>query len=81
MVRFKKNNFFKEKNPTLGESVWNFCDVNVVDGFPNAWLIWPNFFFYATVNFPVKDMELRDYIPSLPRAPEGEKVCSSLFVY
>ncbi|CAH8358637.1 unnamed protein product [Eruca vesicaria subsp. sativa] len=38
MVRFKKNNFFKEKNPTL-------------------------------VNFPVKDMELRDYIPSLP----GEK--------
>ncbi|CAE6182995.1 unnamed protein product [Arabidopsis arenosa] len=45
MVRFKKNNFFKEKNPTL-------------------------------VNFPVKDMELRDYIPSLPRAPEGEKVCS-----
>jgi U4/U6.U5 tri-snRNP-associated protein 2 len=45
MVRFKKNNFFKEKNPTL-------------------------------VNFPVKDMELRDYIPSLPRAPEGENVCS-----
>ncbi|KAF3530055.1 hypothetical protein DY000_02037822 [Brassica cretica] len=45
MVRFKKNNFFKEKNPTL-------------------------------VNFPVKDMELRDYIPSLPTAAEGEKTCT-----
>ncbi|KAJ0263485.1 Ubiquitin C-terminal hydrolases superfamily protein [Hirschfeldia incana] len=45
MVRFKKNNFFKEKNPTL-------------------------------VNFPVKDMELRDYIPSLPTAAEGGKVSS-----
>ena len=22
MVRFKKNNFFKEKNPTLGEFIW-----------------------------------------------------------
>ena len=22
MVRFKKNNFFKEKNPTLGEFLW-----------------------------------------------------------
>ncbi|KAJ4875354.1 Ubiquitin C-terminal hydrolases superfamily protein [Raphanus sativus] len=35
MVRFKKNNFFKEKNPTL-------------------------------VSFPMKDMDLRDCIPSLP---------------
>ncbi|KAJ0266933.1 hypothetical protein HA466_0008400 [Hirschfeldia incana] len=45
MLRFKKNNFFKEKNPTL-------------------------------VNFPVKDMDLRDYIPSLPTAAEGEKACT-----
>lgn len=30
----------------------------------------------VTVNFPVKDMELRDYIPSLPTAAEGEKTCT-----
>lgn len=44
MVRFKKNNFFKEKNPTL-------------------------------VNFPVKNLELKDYIP-LPTPKEGEKLRS-----
>ncbi|XP_010538757.1 PREDICTED: U4/U6.U5 tri-snRNP-associated protein 2 [Tarenaya hassleriana] len=44
MVRFKKNNFFKEKNPTL-------------------------------VNFPVKNLELKDYIP-LPTSKEREKLRS-----
>lgn len=49
MVRFNKNNFFKEKNPTL-------------------------------VNPQVKDIELRDYIPSLPTAPDqGDKVSSSKY--
>ncbi|OMO97382.1 Peptidase C19, ubiquitin carboxyl-terminal hydrolase 2 [Corchorus olitorius] len=46
MRRFTKNNFFREKNPTL-------------------------------VNFPVKNLELKDYIP-LPAAPtkENEKLRS-----
>ncbi|XP_043810010.1 U4/U6.U5 tri-snRNP-associated protein 2 isoform X2 [Manihot esculenta] len=44
MQRFKKNNFFIEKNPTL-------------------------------VNFPVKNLELKDYIP-LPMPKENEKLRS-----
>ncbi|XP_062160876.1 uncharacterized protein LOC133868080 [Alnus glutinosa] len=44
MLRFTKNNFFVEKNPTL-------------------------------VNFPVKNLELKDYIP-LPMAKENEKLRS-----
>ncbi|CAN1260009.1 U4/U6.U5 tri-snRNP-associated protein 2 [Linum perenne] len=44
MQRFKKNNFFIEKNPTL-------------------------------VNFPVKNLELKDYIP-LPTPKEDEKLRS-----
>ncbi|WCJ28578.1 Ubiquitin C-terminal hydrolases superfamily protein [Euphorbia peplus] len=44
MQRFKKNNFFIEKNPTL-------------------------------VNFPVKNLELKDYIP-LPTPKENEKLRS-----
>ncbi|CAL1352156.1 unnamed protein product [Linum trigynum] len=44
MQRFKKNNFFIEKNPTI-------------------------------VNFPVKNLELKDYIP-LPTPKENEKLRS-----
>uniref|UniRef100_A0A6N2K0P0 USP domain-containing protein n=1 Tax=Salix viminalis TaxID=40686 RepID=A0A6N2K0P0_SALVM len=44
MQRFKKNNFFIEKNPTL-------------------------------VNFPVKNLELKDFIP-LPMPKENERLRS-----
>lgn len=38
MVRFKKNNFFKEKNPTLGKPVLTICDIKRFTKFRNAFV-------------------------------------------